>query len=223
MRTSSVQLSQLRLVRQLALEQEVGGLEEAGLLGHLLDRIAAIAQDADVAVDVGDRAAARGRVQERGVVRQQACPVRALDLAELGRVDRTIDDGQLVFGAGAVVDDGETFSTHDGLLWSRTRAPALTACASSGRAPAYPGTVVGATVGTRVPGRLSPHDEERDVGDGDPLRRRLSVPVTLAHARADFQSLLESLYAILMLSGRPITACSIAAALPFEIAIDMFR
>ncbi len=223
MRTSSVQRCNCVRRRQLALEQEIGGLEEAGLLGHLLDRIAAIAQDADVAVDVGDRAAARGGVQERGIVRQQTCPVRALDLAELGRVDRTIDDGQLVFGAGAVVDDGETFSTHDGLLWSRTRAPALTACASSGRAPAYPGAVVGATVGTRVPGRLSPHTtsqhKERDVGDGDPLRRRLSVPGTLAHARADFQSS----YAILMLSGRPITACSIAAASPFEIAIDMFR
>ena len=47
-------LVELRLGRQLALAQQVGHLEEAGLLGQLLDRIAAVAQDAPVAVDEGD-------------------------------------------------------------------------------------------------------------------------------------------------------------------------
>ena len=57
--------------RQLPLEQQVGDLEEARLLGDLLDRVAAVAEDPRVAVDVGDRAPARGGVQERRIVREQ--------------------------------------------------------------------------------------------------------------------------------------------------------
>jgi len=62
---------QLRRRRQLAMEQQVGGLEKRALLGKLLDRIAAVAQDALVAVDERDRAAACRGVHERGVVRHQ--------------------------------------------------------------------------------------------------------------------------------------------------------
>src|SRR5579875_2871675 len=48
--------------RQLALDDEVGHLEVVALLGQLLDRVAAVAEDAALAVDVGDGALARGRV-----------------------------------------------------------------------------------------------------------------------------------------------------------------
>ena len=41
--------------RQLAVDQQVAGLQERRVLRELLDRVAAVAQDADVAVDVGDR------------------------------------------------------------------------------------------------------------------------------------------------------------------------
>ena len=70
--------------------------------------------------------------------------------------------------------------------------------------------------------RCSPR-KRRDVGDGDPLRRRLSLLLTLAHPAAGYQSPVRKRHATRMLSGRPTTACSIAAALPFEIATDMFR
>ena len=40
--------------RQFAVEQQIAGLEEVAVLGQLLDRIAAIEQDAFVAVDIGD-------------------------------------------------------------------------------------------------------------------------------------------------------------------------
>ena len=56
------------LGRQFAVHQEVGDLEIAGLLGQLLDRIAAVLEDAFVAVDVGDRRSARGGVEEGRVV-----------------------------------------------------------------------------------------------------------------------------------------------------------
>ena len=49
-----VEIGLLRRRRQLAVEQEVAGLQEVAVLGELLDRIAAIEQDAFVAVDIGD-------------------------------------------------------------------------------------------------------------------------------------------------------------------------
>src|SRR6185437_8518054 len=53
--------------RQLTVDQQVGRLDEGGLLGELLDRVAAVAQDARVTVDVGDGGLARGRVDEADV------------------------------------------------------------------------------------------------------------------------------------------------------------
>ena len=47
--------------RQLAVDEQVAHLEEGRVLGQLVDRVAAVAQDAGVAVDVGDlRRAGRG-------------------------------------------------------------------------------------------------------------------------------------------------------------------
>ena len=45
--------------RQLAADQQVGHLDEVALLGQLLDRDAAVAEDALLAVDERDRARAR--------------------------------------------------------------------------------------------------------------------------------------------------------------------
>ena len=53
-RDAVVEIVLLRRGRQLAVEQQVADLEEVAVLGQLLDRIAAIEQDALVAVDVGD-------------------------------------------------------------------------------------------------------------------------------------------------------------------------
>ncbi len=62
------ELLELLLVRQLAVDQEVGDLGEAGALAELLDRVAAVAQDAALAVDEGDRAAAGAGGAEAGIV-----------------------------------------------------------------------------------------------------------------------------------------------------------
>ncbi len=67
-RICSVELGQLGRRRQLAVDQQVADLEEAStVLGQLLDRVAAVAQDAGVAVDVGDRRGAGRGVDEAGV------------------------------------------------------------------------------------------------------------------------------------------------------------
>ena len=61
------EVGQLLAVRQLAIDQQVADLDEGRLLRELLDRIAAVAQNAGVAIDVGDGALACGGVDEADV------------------------------------------------------------------------------------------------------------------------------------------------------------
>ena len=78
------------------------------MLAQLLDRVAAVLEDAGVAVDVGDRAATRRGVHVRGVVgHQPEVLVVGLDLAQVDRAHRAVLDRQLVALAGAVVGDRE--------------------------------------------------------------------------------------------------------------------
>jgi hypothetical protein len=99
---------QLRLGRQFAEDDEIGGLEERGPLGELLDRITTVFQDALVAVDVGDLAATGRRVHERRVVGGQALVVaRRLDLLQISGLDESVGDGDLVALPRAVVGDGQ--------------------------------------------------------------------------------------------------------------------
>src|SRR5205807_4901044 len=94
--------------RQLAVQQQVRRLQERASLGELLDRVAAVTQDALVAVDEADGAAARRRVQEARIVRLEALiPVAQLDLPEIHGPDRPALDRELVLFAGAVVGDRE--------------------------------------------------------------------------------------------------------------------
>ncbi|MCY1234612.1 hypothetical protein D9M72_472000 [compost metagenome] len=59
--------------RQVAVDQQVGNFQEAGVLGQLLDRVPAVPQDSGIAVDVGDgRSGGRG-VHETGVKGNGAC------------------------------------------------------------------------------------------------------------------------------------------------------
>ncbi|KPY86647.1 hypothetical protein ALO36_102833 [Pseudomonas syringae pv. tomato] len=52
---------------QLAVEQQVAGLEVIGLLGQLFDRVAAVQQNSVVTINVGDLRLARGRGHEARV------------------------------------------------------------------------------------------------------------------------------------------------------------
>ena len=92
--------------RQLAVDEQVGDLEVGGLLGQLLDRVAAVAQDAGVAVDLGDRAA-RGRgLGVAGVVE----PDVAEELLHSVALDATVDDRDLDRLPAAVVGDRHALS-----------------------------------------------------------------------------------------------------------------
>ena len=67
-RDAVVEIGLLGGGRQLAVEQQVAGLEEVAVLGELLDRVAAVEQHALVAVDIGDLRLAARRGGEAGVV-----------------------------------------------------------------------------------------------------------------------------------------------------------
>jgi hypothetical protein len=99
---------ELRRLRQLAEQDQVGRLQEVALLGQLLDGIPAVQQHALVAVDERDPAPAGGGVHERRVVGHH--PEFAgldPDLPEIHRADRAVLDRDLVLAAGAVVGDGQ--------------------------------------------------------------------------------------------------------------------
>ena len=101
-------LIQLRRRRQLAEQNQVRGFEKVAVLGQLLDRIAAIHQDAAVAVDERDPAAAGRGVHERRVVGHHPEIVGVdLDLAQIHRPNGVVLDRDLVFLARAVVGDGQ--------------------------------------------------------------------------------------------------------------------
>jgi len=96
---------------QRTVDEQVGDLEEVRLLGELLDGVPAVLQDALVAVDVGDRAAAGGGVDEAGVVDRQAGGVLAgADLADVGGLDGAVQDRDVVLLTGPVVADGEALA-----------------------------------------------------------------------------------------------------------------
>ena len=86
-----VEVGFLRRRRQFAVEQQVAGLQEVAVLGELLDRIAAIEQDAFVAVDIGDLGLAACRRGEAGVVGEHAALA-----VELGDVEHLRADGAVV-------------------------------------------------------------------------------------------------------------------------------
>jgi hypothetical protein len=93
--------------RQFAEEDQVRGFEIGALLGELLDGITAIQEDAVVAIDVGDAAAARRGVHERRVVGRETLIVGVgLDLLEIGRADRAVGDRHLVLLGCRGVADG---------------------------------------------------------------------------------------------------------------------
>ena len=66
------EIDEFSVRRQLAVKEQVADGEEIGVLGKLIDRVAAIKQFAFIAVDIGDRAFAVRRRCETGIVGEAA-------------------------------------------------------------------------------------------------------------------------------------------------------
>ena len=72
-RSSEVaEIVQLRLGGQLAVDQQIAGFDEIAALGQLLDRVAAVAENALLAVEKCDGAGGRSGVHVTVVHRDQA-------------------------------------------------------------------------------------------------------------------------------------------------------
>src|SRR4030081_3733630 len=67
-----VEVGKLARRGQLAVDEQPRDLEERRVLGDLLDRVAAVAEDAGIAVDVGDGRPGRCRVDEAVVERRES-------------------------------------------------------------------------------------------------------------------------------------------------------
>ncbi len=83
-RDAIIEIGLLRGGRQFAVEQQIAGLQEVAVLGELLDRIAAIEQDALVAVDIGDLGFAACRRGEARVVGEH--PGGAIELRDVDHI-----------------------------------------------------------------------------------------------------------------------------------------
>ncbi|MGX1369881.1 hypothetical protein RKD19_005240 [Streptomyces canus] len=83
--------------RKLTVDQEVGDLQERGALGQLLDRVAAVPEDAGLAVEVGDGGFIGGGVAVAAVQGDQT----GLG-AELPDVEALVADGAVDHRVGVL-------------------------------------------------------------------------------------------------------------------------
>ena len=74
---SCAELFALRCGRQLAVNQQVGDLQEVTICGELFDRITAISQNSIFTVQIGDRAV-RAALGRRGGLESIASDARAI-------------------------------------------------------------------------------------------------------------------------------------------------
>src|SRR5206468_8479633 len=97
---------------QLAVDQQVGDLQEGALLRQLLDRVAAVAQDPGIPVQVGDGARARAGVAVPVVERDQSGP-----FAKIADIDSVV--------AGGAADqrqlDAASVQAQRGSVWNAHR------------------------------------------------------------------------------------------------------
>src|SRR5450631_1150093 len=101
---------ELRGAWKLAVEQQVGDLEEGALGRELLDRVSPVLQDAGVTVEKCDCAPAGGRIHEGRVVRHQPkIGGISLDLAQVYGADRAVANRKLIRLPGPVVGNRERF------------------------------------------------------------------------------------------------------------------
>ena len=110
------------LVRKLTVHQQVGNLEEAGLLGQLLDRVAAVQQYAGVAIDVGDRRLAAGSGTVARVIGEAPGFLRQLGDVDAGlaedRLQHRQGDRRVAGGKGHLRE-----LRHDALLVCERQRP----------------------------------------------------------------------------------------------------
>ena len=105
------------------MQEQIRGFQIGAFFRQVFDGIAAITEDAGVAIDVRNPADARSGVVERRVVAHQAKIFWIhFNLAEVGGADGVVRDGDFVGLPSTIVDDGEGLAGRGGALFlSRCR------------------------------------------------------------------------------------------------------
>ncbi len=99
------------------MEEQIRRFEVGAFFGEVFDGVAAVAQDAGVAIDKSNFADAGRGVIEGGVITHHAEFVGVhFDLAEVHGADGAVGYGDFVGLAGAIVRDGEGFARGSGSL-----------------------------------------------------------------------------------------------------------
>ena len=93
----------LRVGGELTVDQQVAHFEEGRLVCQLLDRVAAVAQDAVLAIEFGDGAVSARRGGKAGIVEPDA----RQQLAPLGGIDAAVVDRDIERLTGPIVGDGD--------------------------------------------------------------------------------------------------------------------
>src|ERR1700723_1619866 len=104
---------QLRFSGKLAVQNQVGRLDECAFFRQLFDRIAAVPQDSLVAINISDLARAQCRVRERRVVTHHPkIGVLHFHRTQVQRLDRFVRDGKFELPAGTVVGDAQRLAAR---------------------------------------------------------------------------------------------------------------
>src|ERR1700734_2263817 len=108
-------IRQLGFVGELAVKNEVGGLDVGAFLRHFFDGISAIAQDTLVAVDKSNFARARSCVRECRVVTHQS-EIFGIYFhgTQIESANRLVLDGKFVLASGAIVGDAQSVTPSCG-------------------------------------------------------------------------------------------------------------
>ena len=107
--------------RKTAVDEEIGYIEEGGMLGQILDRIPPVAKDSLFAIDEGNLAVTRSRVGKSGIHGDGARLTSQFPDVETDFLFGTDGDGKFDF----LIVDRETCVVHGcGLFWAAFRRAA---------------------------------------------------------------------------------------------------
>ena len=129
------------LLRKLAVQKQIGNFHEGRLLGELVDRVAAMEEDALFAVDIGDRALAAAGRGKAGIVGEH--PRLGVELADVDDVgpDCAFQHRIIEVSGRGFQGDGLSFIRSAPTFDPRMRAR-LSAFPSSASTSKIPGLVV---------------------------------------------------------------------------------
>jgi len=99
---------ELGFAGQFTIKNQISSFQVSALFRQLFDRIAPIAQNTLVAIDIGDFAVARRGVHKTRIVADQALIFRNFYLKQIGGLDRAILNRDIVFLAGSIIDDRQS-------------------------------------------------------------------------------------------------------------------